>query len=137
MHAPDEACDPLVAAKPALVRVGAAEEAARLEEERVEALRVAPVRVEERKRAEARAEADPDRGLRQRGEDLLDEGARVARRGGVGLVAVDRAEEDGAKRGELPEERQEGGVLGVLGPVVGDEQRAALGRVRVRPDERG
>ena len=62
MDVADEARDPVEAGEPPFVDVGAAEEAAGLEEERVEALGVAAVRVEERERAEARAEADPDCG---------------------------------------------------------------------------
>jgi hypothetical protein len=57
VHAAHEARDPLVAGEPLLVRLGAAEEAARLEEEGVEALRVAAVGVEERERAQAGADA--------------------------------------------------------------------------------
>ena len=62
VDAADEAGDPLVAREPALVRLLAAEEAAGLEEERVEGLGVAAVGVEEREGAEARAEPDPERG---------------------------------------------------------------------------
>jgi hypothetical protein len=58
VDAADEARNPLVTREPALVDVGTPEEAARLEEQRVEAVGVAAVGVEERERAEARAEPD-------------------------------------------------------------------------------
>jgi len=93
MDAADEAGDPVVAWEPALVRVGAAEEAARLEKERVEALRVAAVDVEEGESAEACSQPDPFRRRWECRQDLVCERTGVARRRRVGLVPVDRAEQ--------------------------------------------
>ena len=116
VDAADEAGDPLVAREAALVALGAAEEAARLEEEGVEAVRMAPVRVEERERAEARADPDPCRGGRELREDLLRERARVAGGGGVGLVAVDRAEEGRAERRQRAQVRSSAECAAYSGP---------------------
>ena len=62
VDAADEPRDPLVAREAPLVRLGAPEEAARLEKERVEGVRIAAVRMKERERAETCAEADAERG---------------------------------------------------------------------------
>jgi hypothetical protein len=75
------------------VDVGTSEEAPGLEEESVEALGVAAVRVEERECAEARAQADPLRRRWERRQDLVGERAGVARGRRVDLVAVDGTEQ--------------------------------------------
>src|SRR3954470_11954880 len=93
----DEAGDPLVARESRLVLVGALpEEAARLEEQAVERLRVAAMGVEHREAAEARAHADalPVRdSFCDRGQELAHERARIERARGIRLVAVDRLDQ--------------------------------------------
>ena len=98
-----------------------------------------PVRVQHRQRAETRP--DPDPALvrdvsRDLGHELACKGARVERRGRVGLVAVDGLDERGAQRGDslFPahdvEEARQRGVLRILGAVVRDEERCLdAGRV--------
>jgi hypothetical protein len=75
MDAADEAGDALVPGKAPLVGLRPPEEAARLEEERVEAVGVSAVDMEEGERAEAGAEADSNRGGRELRQDLLCERA--------------------------------------------------------------
>src|SRR5439155_9623950 len=107
----------------ALVAVAAAEEAARLEEEPGERVRIAAVGMEKRERAEAAADAHAALSG-QGGEHVLDEGARIAGRRGVRLVPVDRREERGAPP---VERRAQPGAARVLRPVVYDyEGLAAL-----------
>ena len=137
VDAADETRDPLVTREVPLVRLRAAEKASGLEKQRVEGVRIASVSMEEGEGAEARAEADANGRGRECGQDLVGERAGVAGARGVRLVSVDGADQGGAERRQPREKRHEGGVLGVLRPVVGDEHRTALGRLGMRPDEGG
>src|SRR4029079_15284112 len=89
--AADEAGDRAEAREVLLPRVGRGlEEAARLEEQPREGVRGATVRVQERERAEAGRDADDRAGRIERGQQLVDERGRVARRGGVMVVPLYR-----------------------------------------------
>src|SRR5581483_12192270 len=78
-HRADEARDPAIAREARLVLVPPLpEEAARLEQEAVEQLRVAPVRVQHGERSEARPHPDPyavRHAFRDRGDELAGERA--------------------------------------------------------------
>ena len=109
----DEPRDALVAREARLLLVGALpEEAARLQQQAVEAAWVTDVRVQHRERAETRAHADAlavrdaFRDLRQ---ELAGERAGVERRGRVRLVAVDRLDQRRVQRWDafLPAHRVE------------------------------
>ena len=78
------------------------------------------------------------RGAGARGQHLVGERARrsAPRRSTISLRStgpISAARSGGSCR----EKRQQRRVLGVLRPVVGDEQRAALRRLGMRPDQRG
>ena len=103
----------------------------------------------QRERAEARAHPDRRRpdgaSSRERGHPLLRQHARVAVRGGVHLVAVERRRQQRgaerrhlAERDQVVEEPQELRVARVLGPVVDEHKRQRLRRVGLgrRPDRR-
>ena len=120
----------------AFLRVGrAAEEAAGLEQERVERRRGRAVRVQEGQRAEARAEPDSRSAGVEGGQQFLREGACVARGGGVVLLALDGVDECGADRRQSGQEAQQAGAPGVVGAVVDEQERERPGACGGRPPQ--
>ena len=140
----DEARDAAEAREARLLAVPAlAEERAGLQQQRAERAGVQPAGVEQRERAEARAEPGVGRGGGELGEGG-GERAGVAGRRGVVLVAVggveqrDAAGRDPVRRDRVGDQAGQLGEVLVLRAVVRDEQRERAARlgVRRRPEPR-
>jgi hypothetical protein len=132
----------LEAGEAGLVRIEARrEEARRLQQQRAERARIAVLGVQHREAPEARAHPDRRRGdgkgAAKGGKDLGRQRPGVSRRSGVPLPAVGRRQQGDAVARQHAGGDQGAGVLReprhalVRRPVMGDQQRQCLGRVRI------